>query len=43
MTLDEAIQHCKEKSCGTSECAKEHKQLVGWLTELKELRKRVAI
>ena len=38
MTLDEAIQHCKEKSCGNTECAKEHKQLGEWLTELKCLR-----
>ena len=43
MTLKEAIMHCQEKSCGNSECALEHKQLAGWLTELKELRKRVAI
>lgn len=27
MTLDEAIDHCKEKSKGNCECAKEHKQL----------------
>ena len=38
MTLDEAIQHCKEKSCGNSLCAKEHKQLAEWLAELKCLR-----
>ena len=38
MKLDEAIQHCKEKSCGNSLCAKEHKQLAEWLTELKCLR-----
>lgn len=39
MTLDEAIQHCEEKSCGNSGCALEHKQLAEWLTELKKLRK----
>lgn len=38
MTLDEAIQHCKEKSCGNSLCAKEHKQLALWLIELKQRR-----
>lgn len=50
MTLDEAIKHCLEvaeehtkynsfggfESC--DECAKEHRQLAKWLTELKELR-----
>lgn len=41
MTLDEAIQHCEEKSCGNSECAKEHIQLAGWLTELKKLRELI--
>lgn len=38
MSLDEAIEHCKEKSCGNSACALEHKQLAEWLKELKELR-----
>lgn len=28
MTLDEAIEHCKEKSKGTCKCAKEHEQLL---------------
>ena len=27
MSLDEAIEHCKEKSCGNNACALEHKQL----------------
>lgn len=36
MSLDEAIEHCKEKSCGNSACALEHKQLEKWLIELKE-------
>ncbi len=39
MTLDEAIKHCEEKSCGNSECANEHRQLSKWLKELKELKK----
>lgn len=40
MTLDEAIEHCKEKSCSNTECAKEHGQLAKWLEELKEYKKR---
>lgn len=39
MTLDEAIEHCEEKSkCGTA-CGMEHKQLAEWLKELKVFRK----
>ena len=38
MTLEEAIRHCQEKSCGNSECAKEHKQLAEWLRELQDRR-----
>lgn len=38
MTLDEAIKHCEEKSCGNNECSKEHKQLAEWLKELKSLK-----
>lgn len=38
MTLEEAIKHCKEKSCGENQCALEHKQLAGWLMELKAYR-----
>lgn len=38
MTLEEAIRHCQEKSCGNSECAKEHEQLAQWLIELKQLK-----
>ena len=41
MTLDEAIKHCEEKSCGNSKCALEHRQLAEWLEELKEYRKNV--
>lgn len=40
MSLDEAIEHCKEKSCGNNACALEHKQLEKWLIELKELKER---
>lgn len=40
MTLDEAIEHCKEKSKGTCKCAKEHEQLLQWLIDYKELKKR---
>ena len=35
MSLDEAIEHCKEKSCSNNACALEHKQLAQWLKELK--------
>ena len=38
MTLREAIEHCKEKSCGNTVCAQEYKQLAEWLKELRELR-----
>lgn len=38
MTLEEAIMHCQEKSCGNSECALEHKQLAEWLRELQYRR-----
>lgn len=41
MTLDEAIQHCKEKAneqCSSNyNCALEHKQLAIWLSDLKAL------
>lgn len=39
MTLDEAIQHCREKEDCT-ECGQEHKQLREWLEELKRLRQK---
>ncbi len=35
MTLDEAIEHCEEKSVGCDRCANEHRQLAKWLKELK--------
>ena len=37
MTLDEAIEHCLEKSDCTS-CGKEHLQLANWLKELSEVK-----
>lgn len=41
MTLDEAIEHAKERANqDCTECAKEHKQLAEWLVELKKLRQR---
>lgn len=39
MTLDEAIQHCRDKE-NCSQCGQEHKQLREWLEELKDLRLR---
>ncbi len=38
MTLDEAIEHCREKE-NCSVCGQEHKQLRLWLEELKERRR----
>lgn len=43
MTIDEAIQHCKENAekeilCGHDLCAREHLQLAEWLEELKTLK-----
>lgn len=38
MTLEEAIQHCKEKACGNSGCAAEYKQLAYWFMELKQIK-----
>lgn len=38
MTIDEAIEHCLEKSCDNSKCSNEHKQLAEWLKELKQLK-----
>lgn len=40
MSIDEAIKHCEEKSCGNNTCALEHKQLEKWLIELKELKEQ---
>jgi hypothetical protein len=43
MTIDEAIQHCKEQvqeqaKRGCYSCAEEHQQLAEWLKELKAYR-----
>ena len=40
MTLNEAIQHCQEKSCDNTGCAKDHQQLGEWLIELKHYREK---
>lgn len=37
MTLDEAIEHCRQKE-GCSLCGQEHKQLREWLEDYKRLR-----
>ena len=39
MTLDEAIEHCDEKSSCT-ECGREHIQLSKWLKELREYKNK---
>lgn len=40
MTLEQAIQHCREKSrCNAGQCAAEHQQLAYWLEELQQLRR----
>ena len=40
MTIDEAIEHCKDVAlnCNNKECAYDHVQLMDWLKELKCLR-----
>ena len=46
MTIEEAIEHCKEVAAGNTaqgkcpSCAAEHLQLAGWLMELKERREK---
>lgn len=42
MTLEEAIQHCEEKSCGNSHCNQEHKQLAEWLKKLQRYEKALS-
>lgn len=41
MTLNEAIEHCKQKASALAKCNKEcsldHRQLAIWLSDLKEL------
>lgn len=39
MTIEEAIEHCKEKESCT-ECGQEHRQLRLWLEELVEFRRQ---
>ena len=51
MTIEEAIQHCKEQAAtlrmtgdnGCAECAAEHEQLAEWLEELREKRCNVIV
>ena len=38
ITLDEAIKHAEEKTCGNTACAEEYGQLAEWLKELRDLR-----
>ena len=40
MTLEEAIEHCKEitEKCTNKECALDHQQLCEWLMELQKYR-----
>lgn len=40
MSLDEAIEHCKDKSKDDCKCGEEHKQLSQWLSEYKELKEK---
>jgi len=40
MTLDEAIEHCRDKAENSHcECGEQHRQLMEWLIELKERRR----
>ena len=38
MTLEEAINHAKEKAKCGGRCGEEHEQLAGWLKELQTYR-----
>ena len=42
MTLEEAIEHCKEVALqeNNNACSLQHRQLLSWLIELKELRRK---
>ncbi len=42
MTLKEAIEHCKDifASCESEECATQHLELLDFLVELEERRKK---
>ncbi|MFU7708764.1 hypothetical protein [Aeromonas veronii] len=41
MDIDEAIAHATDvaNTCGSGQCADNHRQLAEWLKELKQLRK----
>lgn len=45
MTLEEAIEHCKQKadelSICNKDCSLEHKQLFIWLSELKAIKEMI--
>ena len=45
MTLEEAIEHCKQKadelSICNKDCSLEHKQLFFWLSELKAIKEMI--
>ena len=41
MTIDEAIEHAEEISCGNDQCAKDHAQLADWLRELRRARMEI--
>lgn len=43
MTLDEAIEHAKEKGKGNDECAAEHRALAGFLEELRSYRQTMVL
>ena len=40
MTLEDAIQHCREKE-DCSQCGQEHRQLRKWLEELKRYKENL--
>lgn len=42
MRLEQAIEHCREVmlSCDNDGCSNDHRQLMHWLMELQEFRKR---
>lgn len=41
MTLDEAIQHARDKAAEGGDCAEDHKQLATWLEELVAANARI--
>jgi hypothetical protein len=38
MTLEQALEHTRERAVGNSPCAVEHRQLAAWLEELQRRR-----